>query len=81
MCAKAKYQVTEGWNRFTNIIEVDEGDANCDGVVNEADVNDAVSYVMGKSPNVIMRSAADMNNDNKIDAADVVLINNIRKKD
>ena len=77
---KAKYQATEGWNQFTNIVEVVDGDANGDEEVNQADVENVESFIIGETPTVFVRSAADMNGDEKIDVVDIVLMQNIIKK-
>ena len=79
---KTEYQVTEGWKRFANIVESSgiEGDVNCDNEVNELDVNDTVCYILGISPIVFNRSAADINKYNLVNATDIVLINNIINK-
>ena len=77
---KAKYQATEGWNQFTNIVEAVDGDANGDEEVNQADVENVESFIMGETPTVFVRSAADMNGDEKIDVVDIVLMQNIIKK-
>ena len=74
---KEKYQATDGWNRFTNIIDVEDGDANGDEEVNRQDVNDVESFIMGERPTVFVRSAADLNGDEKIDVVDIVLMQNI----
>lgn len=76
---KTKYQATEGWKKFANIVEISgvEGDANNDGVMNDSDVNDVESFIMGKMPPVFVRSVADMNGDGEINVVDIVLMQNI----
>ena len=76
---KAKYQATEGWKKFTSIVEMSgvEGDANNDGVMNDSDVNDVESLIMGEMPPVFVRNAADMNGDGEINVVDIVLMQNI----
>ena len=73
------YQATDGWNRFTNIVERSYiyGDANGDGKVNEEDINAVTTYIMGKTPQSFVMKSADINKDDKVNAADIVLINNI----
>ena len=73
---KDAYQATDGWSRFTNIIEAEDGDANGDEEVNQQDVNDVESFILGETPTVFVRSAADMNGDEKIDVVDIVLMQN-----
>lgn len=81
---KSKYQATEGWKNFTNIIEVGglvlEGDVNGDGVVNETDAIDVATYILGKTPTGFKKDAADINKDDMVNVADIVLINKIIKK-
>ena len=57
-----------------------EGDVNGDGVVDDADLKDVVSHIMGNTPIGFNKNAADVNNDNKVNAADIVLINKIINK-
>ena len=71
---KTNYQTTGGWNKFTKIIEVEDGDANGDEEVNQKDVNDVESFILDETPTVFVRSAADMNGDQKINVADIVLM-------
>ena len=59
-------------------MDILKGDANGDGVVNDADVKDVASHIMGKTPKGFNKDAADVNNDNKVNAADIVLINKMR---
>ena len=54
-----------------------KGDANCDKVTDEKDRDAIVSHIMGKNPEVFDETAADINNDNKVNAADVVELNNL----
>ena len=55
------------------------GDVNGDNKVDNDDLNDLVSYVMGNSPAHFNRDAADLNNDNQINAADIVKMVKILK--
>ena len=55
------------------------GDVNGDGEVNEADVNDIASHILGQTPTGFIMKMADVNNDKKINAADIVEIVNIMK--
>lgn len=61
------------------IAQQEIGDVNGDGVVNETDANDVASYILGKTPKGFNKDAADLNGDQKVNAADIVLINNIKK--
>lgn len=73
------YKGAEGWKDYLKIQEI-KGDVNGDGIVNETDVNDVACYILGKTPAGFNRDAADLNGDQKVNAADIVLINNIIKK-
>lgn len=55
------------------------GDVNGDGEVTDADVNGIASHIMGKTPTGFIMKMADVNNDKKINAADIVEIVNIMK--
>ena len=55
------------------------GDANGDGDVTEADVEAVAKHIMGQTPTGFDKEAADANQDNKLNAADIVTINNIIK--
>ena len=48
------------------------GDANGNGGVDANDVKIVVDYIMGKNPDGFVFGNADMNNDDKVDAADLV---------
>ena len=78
---KEAYQSTDEWSQFTNIVEVEDGDANGDEEVNLKDVDDAGSYIIGNAPTVFVRSAADMDGNGEVNAVDIVLmLNNINQK-
>ena len=71
---KAKYQTTEGWDAFQNIRENIAGDANLDGVVNKADVNALVDYIMGEDVEDMNEYMADVNRDGIVNVADVTAL-------
>jgi hypothetical protein len=50
------------------------GDVNDDGDVNEADVDDVASHIMGHSPTGFNKEKADMNHDGEVNAVDLVEI-------
>lgn len=58
-----------------------KGDANCDKVTDGKDRDAIVSHIMGENPEVFDETAADINNDNKVNAADVVELNNLLNKE
>ena len=55
------------------------GDVNGDNKVDNNDLNDLVSYIMGNSPAHFNKDAADLNNDNRVNAADIVKMVKILK--
>lgn len=78
--SKVKYQNADGWKDFKNIVEIISdipGDANSDWEVNAADINAIVEYIMkGKTEGFVFENA-NVNSDDKVDAADIVMILNI----
>jgi len=74
---KAAYQNTQGWNAFQTI-EV-TGDADGSGVVDAADVKAVEDYIMGNPPSDFVFGNADVVKDDKINAADLVMIIDIIK--
>ena len=66
------------WNHFREIIEFPVGDLNLDGIVDNTDLNAIVDYSMGRQPEGFYKDFADLNGDEEVNAADVViLINNL----
>ncbi len=55
------------------------GDVNGDNKVDNYDLNDLVSYIMGGKPAHFNKDAADLNNDSQINAADIVKMVKILK--
>ena len=55
------------------------GDVNGDNKVDHDDLNDLVSYIMGNNPEHFDKDAADLNNDKKVNAADIVKMVKILK--
>ena len=53
------------------------GDANSDGKINETDRNYIVRHIMGDTPDDFDEEAANLNGDEKIDVADIVLLNQL----
>ena len=76
----SKYRAAEGWGEFKNIVEMESakpGDANNNGDVDSKDIDAIVGYIMeGKTDSFIFKNA-DVNGDNKVNAADIVLIVNM----
>ncbi len=67
------YKNADVWRDFQNIKELAHGDVNLDSEVNHGDLNALVDYVMGKDPEDFNKSLGDLNGDEKVDAADVVM--------
>ena len=55
------------------------GDVNGDNKVDNYDLNDLVSYIMGIIPPNFDKDAADLNNDSEVNAADIVKMVKILK--
>ena len=74
----ATYRNASGWGEFTNIKEmVKPGDANGDGKLSETDRNYIVRHIMGDTPDDFDEKAANLNGDDRIDVADIVLLNQL----
>ena len=67
---KATYENTAGWRNFPKIIQRGggPGDINDDNEFDDEDLNAIVGYIMAGE----YEKKADLNNDNKVDAADIV---------
>jgi hypothetical protein len=75
---KPKYVAAKGWNMFASIEEMEPsalpGDADGSGDVNAADIDAVVRYIMtGDTTNFVFENA-NLNGDDKVDAADLVLL-------
>ena len=75
---KPKYVAAKGWNWFAGIEEMEPsalpGDADGSGDVNVADIDAVVRYIMtGDTTNFVFGNA-NLNGDDKVDAADLVLL-------
>lgn len=75
---KTNYQTAEGWNFFHNIGENIDGDVNLDGKVDKNDVKALEAYIMGMAPEVLNEYMANVNKDDKINAADIVKLIDMR---
>ena len=87
-----RYQMSKGWNRFSNIIEADVsefnraygnsciyGDINCDGVVDLADAVLLIDYIQHGTPQDFDITIGDLDKDGVLTVADVTIIINIAK--
>ena len=54
--------------------KVIKGDVNSDGKVDKDDLRDLVDYIMGKKPDGVTEESADVNEDKKVNVADVVTL-------
>lgn len=76
--SKESYEKTAGWKEFPTPIEMEAklGDVNVDYEVDEKDLEAIAEYInVGQ-----YEKKADLNNDNKVNAADIVEIVKIIKK-
>ena len=86
---KEKYEAMPVWNKFPQIVELDEnpnvdddpdsmngkmGDVNNDGTVDVTDAVLIIDEILMKSPANFDASLADVNHDTHIDVTDVVLV-------
>ncbi len=76
--AKRDYELTNYWNKFNNIIEMDmnetpPGDTNGDGEVNIADINALINVILSGD----FSSVYDVNDDGEVNIADINSIINI----
>ena len=73
---KSKYETTDGWKNFKNIVEMEEklkGDVNGDTVVDVADIATIISVMSGQSGHITEKNA-DVNGDGTVDVADIATI-------
>ena len=68
------YKESNGWNNFQNVKEIISGDVNLDEDVNDVDRVAMIDFIMNKSPESYNRMLADLNDDDQVDAADMVLL-------
>ena len=61
----------------TLTVELLPGDVNSDGELSETDRNYIVRHIMGDTPDDFDEKAANLNGDEKIDVADIVLLNQL----
>ena len=75
-----KYRNADGWCEFQNILEMVSdilGDANNDGNLDQKDIDAVIHYIMTGDTNNFIFDNANVNGDNKVDIADIVLLVNI----
>ncbi len=69
-----EYLGTDYWSEFKEII--DGADVNCDGEIDEADIEIVADIMAGWSSDSPFYYRADVNQDGKINITDIVIINN-----
>ena len=74
-----KYLSTNGWNRFSSIVEMEtttslQGDVNQDDAVNGTDLVALSNIILGRKEQT---SAADVNGDGSVNGTDIVALSNI----
>ncbi len=69
--SKAAYQAADYWKDFKEIIELEEGDADGDGVVDVNDVTSTINYILNKPVSSFFFESADVDEDGVIDVNDV----------
>lgn len=69
------YEITHVGGLLT--VELLLGDANSDGELSEADRNYITRHIMGDTPDDFDNEAANLNGDDRIDVADIVLLNKL----
>lgn len=75
------YRASWPWSDFKAIVPLgSSGDANGDGVVDDKDINAIVEFIMNGKSDGFNFNNADTNNDQKVNAADIVKIVNMIKK-
>ena len=68
------YKESTGWQKFLNVKEIINGDVDLDEDVNDVDRAAMIDFIMDKSPEGCSRMLADLNDDDKVDAIDMVLL-------
>ena len=77
--SKTRYEESNGWMDFKEIIEIPFGDANNDGRIDLNDIDVVKKYIMKENTEDINIFNADTNGDKEINAADLVeIINKIQ---
>ena len=76
IAAQVNTAKNKGWNvkKYSNVYKpyAGQGDVNGDDNINKNDLNVIVKIIMGEMPSGIQELAGDVNNDGKVDAADIV---------
>lgn len=67
-----KYQNHEQWRGFVNIVEMEDGDVNCDGHITAADITELYNYLLNGSTTHL--STSDIDGDGVITASDITAV-------
>jgi len=81
---KEKYAATDGWKKFTSIIEVEfdepvvevAGDLNGDKTIDVGDIMSVINFMAGLGGDIPLEQA-DVNGDGSVDVGDVMYIINL----
>ena len=71
------YMSTNYWYKFKHVQglnEIANGDANCDGIINIADISHIIDLLLDPNSSVLPIEYGDMNKNGEIDIADVTLL-------
>ena len=74
---KSKYEATDGWKNFKNIVEMasEKGDIGGKGYTDVTDVVAAINHILGEQPLEESDAAVvDMNSDGEVNVADIILL-------
>lgn len=77
-----KYRKANVWKEFKNIVEMEadlQADVNNDGIIDSQDINAIVRYILYGDVKGFIFKNADMNGDDKVNVADIVLLINSKQ--
>lgn len=76
--AKGQSTVVEGIDYLeVTVVDKSRCDINGDGVLDENDLRDLADYITGNNPDNFNEEAADLNGDDMVNVADIVILNNL----
>lgn len=70
-----EYQSNANWNMLVNIVELEDGDVNCDGSITSYDITALYNYLLNADETYIFTS--DINGDGNVTAADITALYDI----
>lgn len=71
------YKNTEGWKKFSNIVELIPGDVNGEGNVDEEDTKSMSEIIVKQKDQTAATPNADLNGDHKVNVVDMVKLVNL----